>query len=101
MSAAHLSATFTKELERAVYDRLPDGIDRERLRHEVAICGAGGVVRNLIFVARLALHHVTKTKGGQRAPWPTPPDISTIELRHLERCAERCAEALEASDVAA
>lgn len=93
MSAAHLSTTFSKELDRAAYNELPKHVSRERLRHEVAICGAGGVVRNLIFVARLTLHRITN--GNKKAPYPTPPDISGHELRHLEGCAARVVEALE------
>lgn len=97
MAAAHLSATFTKELDRVAYNELPEAVTRERLRHEVAVCGAGGVVRNLIFVARLVLNRLTRGK----APYPLPPDVPSHELRHLERCADRVIEALGSEAVAA
>lgn len=92
MTAAHLSATFSKELERPAYNELPNGITRDRLRHEVAVSGAGGVVRNLIFVSRLALNKLTN--GSKKAPYPVPPDLPAQELRHLERCANRVLSAL-------
>lgn len=90
MGATHLTAAVTKELERPPYRELPEHMTVDRWRHELAASGAGGVARNLVFVARLALYQLSRRK----TPYPVPPDIATGEVAFLERCADRVIAAL-------